>query len=193
MVCRASLPMGFSRQGCWSSLPFPSPGYVPNPGVELRSPALQVNSLPSEKHAGKSGKSLQSCPTLRDPMDCSPPGSSVHGIFQARVLEWGAITFSRNSINGVSLSKPNNAGSTLMEVKWILLFPPQLQTWYSWLTSGQYLMLSSHLIGKHKNTYLKNLGGRGCPGGSVVKNPPGSTGDKGSIPGPGRSHMLWSD
>ena len=34
----------------------------------------------------------QSCPTLRDPMDCSLPGSSVHGIFQARVLEWGAIT-----------------------------------------------------------------------------------------------------
>ena len=36
----------------------------------------------------------QSCPTLRDPMDCSPPSSSVHGIFQARGLEWGAITFS---------------------------------------------------------------------------------------------------
>ena len=36
----------------------------------------------------------QSCPTLRDPMDCRPPGSSVHGIFQARVLEWGAIAFS---------------------------------------------------------------------------------------------------
>ena len=36
----------------------------------------------------------QSCPTLSDPMDCSPPGSSVHGIFQARVLEWGAIAFS---------------------------------------------------------------------------------------------------
>ena len=34
----------------------------------------------------------QSCPTLSDPMDCSLPGSSVHGIFQARVLEWGAIT-----------------------------------------------------------------------------------------------------
>ena len=33
----------------------------------------------------------QSCLTLSDPMDCSPPGSSVHGIFQARVLEWGAI------------------------------------------------------------------------------------------------------
>ena len=36
----------------------------------------------------------QFCPTLRDPMDCSPPGSSIHGIFQARVLEWGAIAFS---------------------------------------------------------------------------------------------------
>ena len=36
----------------------------------------------------------QSCPTLSDPMDCGPPGSSVHGIFQARVLEWGAIAFS---------------------------------------------------------------------------------------------------
>ena len=36
----------------------------------------------------------QSCPTLRNPMDCSPPGSSIHGIFQARVLEWGAIAFS---------------------------------------------------------------------------------------------------
>ena len=36
----------------------------------------------------------QSCPTLRDPMDYSPLGSSAHGIFQARVLEWGAIAFS---------------------------------------------------------------------------------------------------
>ena len=39
-------------------------------------------------------KSLQLCPTLCDPMDCSLPGSSVYGIFQARVLEWGAIAFS---------------------------------------------------------------------------------------------------
>ena len=38
----------------------------------------------------------QSCPTLSDPMDCSPPGSSIHGIFQARVLEWGAIAFSED-------------------------------------------------------------------------------------------------
>ena len=42
-------------------------------------------------------KSLQSCPTLCDPMDCSPPGSSIHGICQARVLEWGAVAFSKVS------------------------------------------------------------------------------------------------
>ena len=41
----------------------------------------------------------QSCPTLSDPKDCSPPGSSVHGIFQARVLEWGAIAFSNVETN----------------------------------------------------------------------------------------------
>ena len=41
----------------------------------------------------------QSCPTLSDLMDCSLPGSSVHGIFQARVLEWGAIAFSGEERN----------------------------------------------------------------------------------------------
>ena len=39
----------------------------------------------------------QSCPTLSDPVDCSLPGSSIHGIFQARVLEWGAIAFSNSN------------------------------------------------------------------------------------------------
>ena len=42
----------------------------------------------------------QSCPTLSDPMDCSLPGSSVHGIFQAGVLEWGAIAFSQQKLEG---------------------------------------------------------------------------------------------
>ena len=46
----------------------------------------------------------QSCPTLSDPMDCSLPGSSVHGIFQARVLEWGAIAFSEMKWLGRSKS-----------------------------------------------------------------------------------------
>ena len=43
--------------------------------------------------AAAAAKSCQSCPTLHDPMDCSLPGCSVHGIFQARVLEWGDIAF----------------------------------------------------------------------------------------------------
>ena len=47
--------------------------------------------------AAAAAKSLQSCPTLSDPMDCSLPGSSVHGVFQERVLEWGAIAFSNLS------------------------------------------------------------------------------------------------
>ena len=47
---------------------------------------------------------VQSCPTLSDPMDCSLQGSSIHGVFQARVLEWGAIAFS-NEDNGKLLNK----------------------------------------------------------------------------------------
>ena len=47
----------------------------------------------------------QSCTTLSDPMDCSPPGSSVHGIFQARILEWGAnVTYATLSLSSSSPS-----------------------------------------------------------------------------------------
>ena len=46
----------------------------------------------------------QSCPTLSDPMDCSLPGASVHGSFQARVLEWGAIAFSELRVGTVQKS-----------------------------------------------------------------------------------------
>ena len=49
-------------------------------------------------------KLLQSCLTLCDPMDCSPPGSSVHGISQARILDWVAISHSR----GISLTQGSN-------------------------------------------------------------------------------------
>ena len=48
-------------------------------------------------HVKSESEVAQSCPTLCDPMDCSPPGSSVHGILQARILEWVAISFSRGS------------------------------------------------------------------------------------------------
>ena len=56
----------------------------------------------------------RACPTLYDPMDCSPPGSSVRGIFQARILEWVTMPSSRGScrpgIKPVSLSSPELAG-----------------------------------------------------------------------------------
>ena len=47
----------------------------------------------------------QSCPTLSDPMDCSPVGSSIHGIFQAGVLEWGAIAFSEYIMRNAGLEE----------------------------------------------------------------------------------------
>ena len=65
--------------------PWDSPGK--NTGVACHF-FLQCMKVKSESEV------TQSCPTLSDPMDCSLPGSSVHGIFQARVLEWGAIAFS---------------------------------------------------------------------------------------------------
>ena len=65
--------------------PWDSPGK--NTGVGCHF-LLQCMKVKSESEVS------QSCLTLCDPMDCSPPGSSIHGIFQARVLEWGAIAFS---------------------------------------------------------------------------------------------------
>ena len=56
---------------------------------------LQCMKVKSESEA------IQSCLTLTDPMNYSPPGSTVHGIFQARVLEWGAIAFSENPMNSM--------------------------------------------------------------------------------------------
>ena len=74
-------------------MPFPSPGDLPNPGIKPRSPALQADALLSELPAAAAAKSLQSCLTLCDPIDGSPPGSPIPGILQARTLEWVAISF----------------------------------------------------------------------------------------------------
>ena len=116
------LSMGFSRQECWSGVPLPSPklysataatkslqscptlcdpidGSPPGSPHPRDSPGnntgmgchflLQCMKVKSEREVA------QSCLTLRDPTDCGLPGSSVHGIFQAIVLEWIAISFSR--------------------------------------------------------------------------------------------------
>ena len=59
--------------------------------------------IPKKAQSESESEVAQSCPTLSDPMDCSLPGSSVHGIFQARVLEWDAIAFSKNAQTTVQL------------------------------------------------------------------------------------------
>ena len=65
--------------------PWDSPGKNTGVGCHFLLQCMKVK---------RESEVAQSCPTLNDPMDCSLPGSSVHGIFQARVLEWGAIAFS---------------------------------------------------------------------------------------------------
>ena len=57
-------------------------------------------------------KVAQSCLTLSDPMDCSLPGSSVHGIFQARVLEWVAIAFSLGTVKSLISEKAWSVGTS---------------------------------------------------------------------------------
>ena len=64
MACQTPLSTEFSRQGYWNGLPFPSPGDLPNPGIEPRSPTLQADSLPAEPPGGQPQMSpkLVKCP-----------------------------------------------------------------------------------------------------------------------------------
>ena len=80
VACRAPLSMGFPRQEYWSGLPFPTPGDLPDPGIQSVSPAL-AGVLFTTEPPGKPlpdvqfSSVTQSCPTLCDPIDSSPPGS----------------------------------------------------------------------------------------------------------------------
>ena len=62
----------------------------------------------------------QSCLTLSDPMDCSLPGSSIHGSFQARVLEWGAIAFSEFQTEKLIFMKHSIAGKCPALTSWVV-------------------------------------------------------------------------
>ena len=102
-ACQAPLSIGLSRQEYWSGLLCPPLGDLPDPGIEptsLTSPTLAGRfftiSATWEAHSKCEWVMVtQSCPILCYPMDCSLPGSSVHGILQARILELVAISFSR--------------------------------------------------------------------------------------------------
>ena len=86
--------------------PWDSPGK--NTGVVCHF-LLQFVKVKSESEV------TQSCPTLSDPLDCSPPGSSVHGIFQARAVEWDAISFSGTT--AIKLSKSSLTGTQVLRHK----------------------------------------------------------------------------
>ena len=73
----------------------------------------------------------QSCPTFSDPMDCSLPGSSVHGIFQARVLEWGAIVFSMTNLDSILKSRDITLPRKVHLVK-AMVFPVVMYVCESW-------------------------------------------------------------
>ena len=111
--------------------PWDSPGK--NTGVGCHF-LLQCMKVKSESEIA------QSCPTLRDPMDCSLPGSSIHGIFQARVLEWGAIAFSEWYITAI---KKNVFESIL--IRWMKL-EPIIQSEVSQKEKYQYSILT-HIYG----------------------------------------------
>ena len=129
VACQAPLSTGFSRQEYWSGLSFPSSGDLPNPGIRplsLMLPALAGRFLTTRttweappnyflitvdtvQHSV-----AHSCLTFWFPMDCSSPGSSVHGIFKARILEKVAISCPKGSlapgIELVSFESPATLG-----------------------------------------------------------------------------------
>ena len=74
----------------------------------------------------------QWCPTLSDPMDCSLPGSSIHGIFQARVLEWDAIAFSVTNLDSILKSRNITLPKKIRLVK-ALVFPVVMYGCESWI------------------------------------------------------------
>ena len=118
--------------------------------------------LPSLRSEMKWSEFAQSCPTLCDPVDCSLPGSSVHAIFQARVLEWGAISFSRASSwprDQTQVSRIAGRGFTLWAIREA---QPEKDTCNS---SLHQLRLSSHSSKHSSGTTITQIPSitKGCP------------------------------
>ena len=123
--------------------------------------------------AAAAAKSLQSCPTLCDPIDGSPPGSSVPGILQARILEWVTISFS----NAYMPAKLLRLCPTLCDL-WTAALQAPLSTGFSKQEYWRGLPFPSP---------VKVLGEAYFPGGSDCKVSAYNAGDLGSIPESGRS------
>ena len=109
----------------------------------------------------------QSCPTLCDPMDCSPPGSSVHGILQARILEWVAIPFSRGSSPGDLPDPGIEPRSLALQADSLLSEPPgkpcrgnnrhgRNNKWYGTKVTGRMKLNEHNFIFRLKSSNLKS-------------------------------------
>ena len=127
-------------------LPYPwdSPGK--NTGVGCHF-LLQCMKVKSESEVS------QSRPTLSDPMDCSLPGSSIHGIFQARVLEWGAIVWSSNSISGyLSKGQENTNLERYVFPIFITALFSVAKTWNTrgWIHKGNVVYAHGGILYSHK-------------------------------------------
>ena len=116
--------------------PWDSPGKNTRVGCHF---LLQCMKVKSESEIA------QSCPTLSDPMDCSLPSSSAHGIFQARVLEWGAIAFSKYHYLNLHLSFGANLCFLIHLVKIQFLLCNSASEFKSSHRFGHFLVLIFHL------------------------------------------------
>ena len=126
VACQAPLSMGFPRQEYWSGLPFPFPGGLPD--LRIKSSLLHPRQILYHWTTGEVhifflvlwwfnfSFMSDSC----GPMDCSPQGSSDHGISQARILEWAAISFSRGSSWPSDRTRVSCVAGGLLHCRWIL-------------------------------------------------------------------------
>ena len=113
--------------------PWDSPGKNTGVGCHFLLQCMKVKS---------ENEDTQSCPTLRDPMDCNPPGSSIHGIFQARVLEWGAIVFTIDSIalqirSSIDTDRENNKCMDTKEERGVRWKEMRDQNWHIYTTGTE--------------------------------------------------------
>ena len=165
--------MGFRRQECWSGLPFASSDNLPHPGIEPVFPIWLLDSL-SLSHVESSDHLFclfclvtQLCPTHFGPIDCSLPGSSIHWILQARILEWVAMPSSRGSSQPRDWTQVSHVAGRFFTTwatrealnklvfKSIYCRAPKKKM-------GQLMLKGPELPNDFQGRYLKAVWGRGC-------------------------------
>ena len=176
--------MGFSRQEYWNGLTFPSPGDLPHPTDQTYISYIAGRFFTTSQQESLNTivlvfKLLQSCPNLCDPVDCALPSSSVHGILQAKILEWVAVPFSRWS----SPSKGWTWVSCIFCItgRFFIAESPGKSQLISYFTVNRNYFWASLVVQWLRIHLAKKK-----------KNSPCSARDAGSIPGPGRSCVLLS-